>query len=68
MDDWRSEYERKLISAEEAAKLVKSGDYVVFTMGREAFAIGLAIAARKELISVAHPDFRSELKKEARNL
>ena len=48
MNNWRSEYERKLISAEEAAKLVKSGDYVVFTMGREAFAVGLAIAARKE--------------------
>jgi 4-hydroxybutyrate CoA-transferase len=27
---------------------VKSGDTVVFTMGREAFAVGLAIAARKE--------------------
>lgn len=48
MSDWRSEYERKLISAEEAAKLVKSGDTVAFTMGREAFAVGLAIAARKE--------------------
>ena len=48
MADWREEYQRKLISAEEAAELVKSGDYVVFTMGREAYAVGLAIAARKE--------------------
>ena len=48
MNSWRSEYERKLISAEAAAKFVKSGDYVVFTIGREAFAVGLAIAARKE--------------------
>ena len=48
MADWRSDYQKKLISAEEAGKLVKSGDYVVFTMGREAYAVGLAIAARKE--------------------
>ena len=48
MHEWQTEYERKLVSAEEAAKLVKSGDYVVFTMGREAFAVGLAIAVRKE--------------------
>ena len=45
--DWREEYQRKLVSAEEAAKLIKSGDRVVFTMGREAFAVGLAIAARR---------------------
>lgn len=48
MEDWRAEYERKTISAEEAANMVKSGDRVVFTAGREAFAIGLAISARKE--------------------
>ncbi|MDY7019596.1 MAG: acetyl-CoA hydrolase/transferase C-terminal domain-containing protein [Chloroflexota bacterium] len=48
MTDWREDYQKKLVSAEEAAKLVKSGDYIVFTMGREAFAVGLAIAARKE--------------------
>jgi 4-hydroxybutyrate CoA-transferase len=46
--DWREEYKRKLISAEEAANLVKSGDRVAFTLGREPLAIGLAIAARKE--------------------
>jgi len=48
MKQWQEEYARKLISAEEAAKLVKSGDRIAFTTGREAFAIGLAIAARKE--------------------
>ena len=48
MQDWQGEYKRKLISADKAAEMVKSGDLVVFTMGREAFAIGLAIAARKE--------------------
>ena len=48
MDDWRGEYEGKTISIDDAAALVKSGDYVVFTMGREAFGLGLAIAARKD--------------------
>jgi len=46
MKDWEEEYRRKQISAEEAAKFVKSGDYVSFTLGREAYAIGLAIASR----------------------
>jgi len=46
--DWREEYQRKFISAEEAAGLVKSGDCVVFTMGREAFAVGMALAGRKD--------------------
>jgi len=46
--DWQEQYQRKFISAEEAATKVKSGDTVVFTMGREAFAIGLSVAARKE--------------------
>jgi 4-hydroxybutyrate CoA-transferase len=46
--DWRSQYREKLITAEEAAQLVKSGDRVVFTSGREAFSVGLALSARKE--------------------
>ena len=46
MRDWREEFERKLITAEEAAQKVKPGDTVSFTLGREAFSIGLAIAAR----------------------
>lgn len=44
--DWQEEYRNKLIEAEKAAAMVKSGDRIVFTMGREAFAVGLAIAAR----------------------
>src|SRR3989304_8975563 len=48
MKTWQEEYKRKIISAEEAAKFVKSGDKVAFTTGREPFAIGLALAARKE--------------------
>jgi len=48
MADWQEEYKKKIISPEEAAKLIKSGDRVVFPMGRETFAIGFALAARKE--------------------
>jgi len=46
--DWREEYKRKLITAEQAAAMVKSGDRLVFSAGREAFSVGLAIAARKD--------------------
>ncbi len=46
MNDWQEEYQRKTITAGEAANLVKSGDVVSFTLGREAHSIGLAIAAR----------------------
>jgi 4-hydroxybutyrate CoA-transferase len=46
MKDWEEEYRKKQILAEEAAKLVKAGDYISFTLGREAYTIGLAIASR----------------------
>jgi 4-hydroxybutyrate CoA-transferase len=45
---WQEGYERKCISAEEAASLVKSGDRLFIPMGREPANIGYAIAARKE--------------------
>ena len=48
MINWQEEYKKKLVSADEAASHVKSGDRVVFTPGREALAIGLALASRKE--------------------
>jgi 4-hydroxybutyrate CoA-transferase len=48
MKNWQEEYKRKLISAPEAANFVKSGDLLVFTVGREAHSVGLAIAARKD--------------------
>lgn len=51
MKNWQDEYKSKLISAEEGAGLVKSGDRLVFTAGREAFTIGLAIVARKSELS-----------------
>lgn len=48
MSDWQKEYEKRTISAEDAANFVKSGDIVAFTMGREAYAVGLALSIRKD--------------------
>ncbi len=48
INNWQEEYKNKLISAEQAAAMVKSGDFVQFAMGRETHSIGLAIASRKE--------------------
>lgn len=44
--DWREEYKRKTVSAEEAVKIVKSGDRISITYGREPRAVGFALAAR----------------------
>jgi 4-hydroxybutyrate CoA-transferase len=44
--DWQEEYRSKFLSPEEAAGMVKSGLSVVFTPGREAYGVGLALAAR----------------------
>ncbi len=46
--DWQEEYRRKLVSAEEAIKIVKSGDHVAFTYGREPSALGEALARRRD--------------------
>jgi len=54
MEDWHEEYQRKFISAEAAAQKVKSGDKVAFTSGREAFAVGLALAARMGELENVH--------------
>ena len=48
---WKEDYSNKFISAEEAAGRIQSGQTVVFTPGREAHAIGLALAARAGDIS-----------------
>lgn len=48
MSEWRDEYQGKFISADQAAGFVKPGDHVAFTMGREAYAIGKALAARRD--------------------
>ncbi|MFC1945133.1 acetyl-CoA hydrolase/transferase family protein [Chloroflexota bacterium] len=44
--NWQEEYEGKIVSAEEAASIVKSGDRVSITYGREPRSAGLALAAR----------------------
>lgn len=46
--DWRERLGRKLTAVDEAAALVRSGDRVAFTTGREPHALALALAARKE--------------------
>ena len=43
---WKDSYENRFITAEKAASMVNNGDFVAFTMGREAFACGFALAAR----------------------
>jgi len=45
--DWDKHYEKKFISPDQAASMISSGNMVAFTIGREAFACGLALAARK---------------------
>lgn len=45
---WQEEYKKKLVTAEEAIRVVKSGDRVVFAQGMEPLALGLALAARKD--------------------
>lgn len=47
MPDWREEYQRKLVSAWDAAQVVKSGDRIAITIGSYPELVGNAIAARK---------------------
>ncbi len=47
LEDWQDYYRKRYLPAEEAVKLIKSGDRVCFTYGREPLALGLALAARK---------------------
>lgn len=44
--DWKQRYSDKVISAEEAAKLIKSGDRVVFPISIKQSSIGAALANR----------------------
>jgi len=46
--DWQEELKKKLISAEQAAKLVKSGDLVLIPTGREPVSLCYALLARNE--------------------
>jgi 4-hydroxybutyrate CoA-transferase len=43
---WRDEYQRKLVTAEEAVKVVKSGDLVAMTMGQQPKKLCEALVAR----------------------
>jgi 4-hydroxybutyrate CoA-transferase len=43
---WKEEYQKKLVTPEEAISVVKPGDLVVFTQGMEPFDLGLALTAR----------------------
>lgn len=52
--DWRQKHADKLLSAEDAVKFFNGGK--------------TARQRAEELISVAHPDFRGELRKEAERL
>ena len=46
--NWQDEYKRKLVSAEEAVRVVKSGDRVVVPLPIQPHLLGPALAARKE--------------------
>jgi len=45
--DWEDEYKKKMLTAEEAVKIVKSGDRVVFPTCAFPHVLGPALAARK---------------------
>ncbi len=46
--DWQTDYKRKLVSADEAVKAVKSGDRVKFGFPRQPTLLTSALAARKD--------------------
>jgi 4-hydroxybutyrate CoA-transferase len=43
---WQEDYQKKLVTPEEAVSHIKSGDRVCFTQGNEPQALGLALAGR----------------------
>lgn len=45
---WQDRYKEKLITAEQAAKLIKSGDKVVFSLMAQPKTLGLALAQRRD--------------------
>lgn len=61
---WTEEYRRKLVTPEDAVRHVRSGDRIVFPVGREPLALGLALLARKDelkdvrvFLQTPHRDF-----------
>ena len=55
--DWQEEFRRKTVSAEEAVRVIKSGDRVSFTHGREPPTVTRAIFARKALVDPIEKHF-----------
>ena len=53
--NWRDEYQRKLVSAEEAVKTVKSGDRVVFPTASLPRLLGATLAASEPRSSLPLP-------------
>lgn len=46
--DWKEEYKRKMVTAEEAVKVVKSGDRVVIPLAQQPDVLAAALGARKD--------------------
>jgi len=46
--DWRDDYKKKIVTPEEALKVVKSGDRVHFAYGVEPLALGLSLLSKAE--------------------
>jgi len=44
--DWEKEYERKMVSPEEAVKVIKSGGHVAFAYGNEPLGLAMALIAK----------------------
>lgn len=66
--DWREEYKRRLTSADEAMREVKRGDLVVIPLAGPRVLPYALFRRCQELIAVAHPDSRSELRQQAQRL
>jgi hypothetical protein len=43
---WQEEYQKKLVTPEQAVSVIKDGDRVCFVQGNEPQALGLALAGR----------------------
>ena len=46
--DWRDEYKKRLVSAEDAVRVVRSGDRVVIPLAQQPDVLATALAARKD--------------------
>ncbi len=60
LDNWQEEYERKLVSVEEAAKAVKSGDNIFFASAYYG-QVAYAIAARADELRGVNVEYQAPL-------